>query len=245
MRRQILLTALSYYLDHFITIFPIDNMMYPELECIFKEYETLLAEADAIFSYISSKYPDCVKCREGCSDCCSALFDLSLVEAMHINREFEKNFDYGRTRSNILERASKTDRSLARIKKDLFRSEKDGQDIGSIMENVAAMRMPCPLLNEDNKCYLYVSRPITCRLYGIPIEIDGKSHVCGLANFDKGKSYPTVKLAKIQKRVEDLSKKIAEAISSPFDMADVYVPLSMALLTKYDDKYFGKEKDDE
>ncbi len=45
--------------------------------------------------------------------------------------------------------------------------------------------------------------------------------------------------------LEELSSQISLAIDSPYDLEDVYVPLSMALLTRYDDKYFGKEKNDE
>ena len=219
--------------------------MYPQLEPIFKKYEDIRAEADAIFTYMDNQFSNCVTCRKGCSDCCSALFDLSLVEAMYINQAFADTFDYGRKRSNILERASEIDRALTRIKRDFYRAEKDGEKADAIMQKVASMRMPCPLLDENNECYLYEARPITCRLYGIPTEIDGKSRVCGLSNFDKGSSYPTVKLGNLQKMLEELSSQISLAIDSPYDLEDVYVPLSMALLTRYDDKYFGKEKNDE
>lgn len=219
--------------------------MYSQLGPIFEEYEKIRADADSIFSYISSQFPDCVVCKKGCSDCCSALFDLSLVEAMYINHAFASTFDYGRTRSNILEKSSEIDRTLTRIKRDFFRAEKDGEKADIIMEKVAALRIPCPLLDESNECLLYDARPITCRLYGIPTEIDGKARVCGLSHFDKGISYPTVKLGKIQAKLEELSRQIAEQINSPLDLSDIYVPMSMALLTRYDDKYFGKERSDE
>lgn len=232
------------YIANRLTLFP-KKIMYPQLETIFEEYEEIRAEADAIFAHMENQFSNCVTCRKGCSDCCNALFDLSLVEAMYINQAFADRFDYGRKRSNILERASEIDRALTRIKRDFYRAEKDGEKAVDIMQKVATMRMPCPLLDENNECYLYDARPITCRLYGIPTEIDGKSRVCGLSKFDKGSSYPTVKLGKIQKKLEDLSSQISLAIESPYDLEDVYVPLSMALLTRYDDKYFGKEKNDE
>lgn len=213
--------------------------MLPDFSDIFAEYELLRAEADALFARLSQLYPHCVACKPGCADCCHALFDLSLVEAMYVNDRFMKAFSHGLRRSRILEKASEIDRKLTRQKRELYRSEKAGESAGKIMETVAGMRMACPLLDTDNRCQLYENRPITCRLYGIPLEIGGQSHVCGISRFEKGQDYPTVKLGKIQARLENLSGKIAERSGSRFDLNDVYVPLSMALLTKYDDKYLG------
>lgn len=213
--------------------------MLPDLGAIFARYETLRAEADALFSHVSSRYADCVSCHPGCSDCCHALFDLSLVEAMYLNAAFQKAFPHGLERSKILERASVSDRKLARTKRALYEAEKKGESAEKIMERASALRMACPLLDENNRCQLYEHRPITCRLYGVPLAIGANSHVCGTSGFEKGANYPTVKLGLLQARLEDLSREIAAATRSPFDLHDIYVPLSMALLTRYDEKYFG------
>lgn len=206
---------------------------------IFRKYERLAAETDAVFRHVADQYPGCVTCRQGCSDCCHAVFDLSLVEAMYINSVFQARFPHGRERSQILERASVSDRRLTRVKREMFQAEKNGASAGQIMRKASGLRMACPLLNADNVCLLYDARPVTCRLYGIPLEIGGESHVCGFSAFDRGKTYPTVQLGKIQARLEDLSREIASAVKSRFELHDVYVPLSMALLTSYDDKYLG------
>ena len=60
------------------------NIM-PELTPVFTAYEALVAEADAVFARVGEMHPDCVTCKPGCSDCCHAMFDLSLVEAMYLN----------------------------------------------------------------------------------------------------------------------------------------------------------------
>ena len=57
-----------------------------ELEEIFLEYEVLTAQVDKLFQDVQSKYPKEVACTKTCSDCCYALFDLSLVEAMAIKK---------------------------------------------------------------------------------------------------------------------------------------------------------------
>ena len=209
--------------------------MIPDLQPIFAEYEKLRASCDAVFERIRHDHAQCVTCKEGCSDCCHALFDLSLVEAMYINRAFQQAFDYGPQRSAILTRAAETDRQLTRLKRELFREEKSGKSPEAIMEEAARIKCRCPLLGDDDRCLLYQARPITCRLYGVPTAIAGQGHVCGFAAFEKGKSYPTVYLDKIQSRLEDLSREIGRFR----ELHEVYVPLSMALITNYDEAYLG------
>ncbi len=220
--------------------------MLPDLTPILTRYEALRAEADSVFTRVQSSFPDCVTCTKGCSDCCYALFDLSLVEALALNRAFMKAFNYGEQRSKILTRASETDRKLTKLKRSLFQMEKNGSSPDEIMKKAAEERMACPLL-EDGTCLLYDDRPITCRLYGIPTVIGDRGHVCGFSKFDVGAQYPTVRLDTIQSRLEALSGEIAQAVQSRFTELDqVYVPVSMALLNRYDETYLGcgKVKDD-
>lgn len=206
---------------------------------IFAAYEKLRADADALFAHIAAEYPDAVACHCGCSDCCHAVFDLSLVEAMYINEIFQQTFPHGPERSRLLEQASALDRKLTKAKRGLYEAQKRGEPAEAIMRKAAELRMPCPLLTSDKLCVLYTARPITCRLYGVPLAIGGKSHVCGLSRFDQGKNYPTVQLGKIQAALEKMSAEIASSLDSRFDLQEVYVPLSMALLTKYDDAWLG------
>lgn len=216
----------------------------PELTPVFAAYEALVAEADAVFSRVGELHPDCVTCKPGCSDCCHALFDLSLVEAMYLNAKFAETFDYGPERSRLLENAAGVDRKLTRMKRDYFRELRDAQGseeaAAHIMEEAARARMRCPLLDADDKCALYAYRPITCRLYGIPTVIGGKAHVCGKTNFAAGGKYPTVHLEKIQERLDRLSMEIRDRVQSRFkELHTVFVPVSMALLTNYDKAYLG------
>jgi Fe-S-cluster containining protein len=214
--------------------------MIPDLSAIFEAYEQLRQGADALFARVRENNSDCVRCREGCSDCCHALFDLSLVEAMYINRAFLTTFDHGPRRSSIMARAARTDRDLTRFKRDMYRAQKNGEPPKAIMTRAARLKVPCPLLDEDNRCLLYAARPITCRVYGVPAAIAGRTHVCGFSGFEKGKSYPTVYLDKIQSRLDALSCEITTAVNSRFSaLHEVYVPLSMALLTNYDSTYLG------
>lgn len=214
--------------------------MTADLSAIFAKYEALVAEADALFERVRDMHSDCVTCSKGCSDCCHAMFDLSLVEAMYLNRHFIESFDFGPERSAILERAGDADRQAYKIKRRIYRESEEGRDSDELLAEAARERIRCPLLGDDDGCVLYAYRPITCRLYGIPTAIGGKAHTCGLTAFRKGERYPTVALDKIQDRLAALSQEIIEALDTRYkELHKVYVPVSMALMTSYDDTYLG------
>ena len=79
--------------------------MIPELEHVFKKYEAFVKQLDGVFESVRQQYSDCVKCKLECSDCCHALFDLSLVEALYINAQFLETVS-GERQSEILENAN-------------------------------------------------------------------------------------------------------------------------------------------
>lgn len=217
--------------------------MEADFSSIFARYKALRATCDQLFVNVDKSCQGLVTCHKGCSDCCYALFDLSLVEAMYINQAFEAAFPAGPKRSAVVTRASEIDRKLTRLKRDLYRAEKDGASTEDIMAKAAQMRIACPLLDtsgECDSCLLYDDRPITCRLYGVPTDFAGQGHVCGFSGFARGSSYPSVHLDKIHASLEAMSREIGELVQSRFTELDqVYVPMSMALLTKYDAKYLG------
>lgn len=212
----------------------------PDLTPFFERYEQYAREADALFERIRGEYPELVVCREQCSSCCHALFDLSLVEALYLNSKFLERLPEGAERSAILDDADRIDRKTAAFKRKVFKDSKEGKDSNEILAEVAAAQMRCPLLGRDDRCRLYDVRPITCRLYGVPTAIGGKSHTCGLTGFKQGEKYPTVALDKMQLRLTQLSEELAAALESVYtELASMYVPVSSALITAYDAEYLG------
>ena len=205
----------------------------------FKQYEEVLAMADKVFERVKSEHSECVKCKTTCSDCCNALFDLYLIEALYINDKFNKKFKDGE-RERIVENSNTADRTIHKLKRKAYKDLESGKDENELLTKMAEERVRCPLLNDDDMCDLYEYRPITCRLYGIPISIGGASHTCGLSAFAEGKQYPTVNLEKIQNKLYEISVELVKEIKSRHvKLADVIVPLSMALLTIYDEEYLG------
>lgn len=205
----------------------------------FVKYEAIVSMADGIFQKIKDEYPQEVKCKPGCADCCHALFDLTLIEAIYLNYHFNKTFD-GETKTRLIDNASRIDRKIFKIKNEAFQLHKKGKNEVDILAFTATQRVRCPLLDEEDKCLLYAHRPITCRIYGMPISSSGMSHICGQTGFEKGKKYPTINMDVIYKQLYSISAELIRDIKSRYiKMADLLVPVSMAIITGYDDYYLG------
>lgn len=205
----------------------------------FREYEALRATTDAVFEKVSRSYPREVKCKSRCDDCCYALFDLTLIEAIYINHQFHRQLNAG-LRESIIEKANRTDRRLHKIKRDAAKEVAQGNNEEEIIGRMGRIRVRCPFLNEESRCDLYDARPITCRLYGIPLAIGGKGHTCGISGFKPGTSYPTVSMDKLTHSLYGLSSRLVREIRTRHHrMGEILVPLSMALLTEYDETYLG------
>ena len=205
----------------------------------FKRYESLVEKADKAFAMVKERFPEAVKCQPGCADCCYALFDLTLIEAMYINYHFNQQYQ-GVARDAFMEKANIADRQTYKIKKTAFQSTREGKTDETVLEEMGQERIRCPLLSEENQCDLYAFRPIACRVYGIPLAIGGKGHTCGLSGFVQGENYPTFNHDVVHDQLMAISAEFVQEIQSRHvRMADVLVPLSMALLTDYDEEYLG------
>jgi Fe-S-cluster containining protein len=208
----------------------------------FKAYETLVSSVDNVFGQVKCQFSKEVACKVECADCCYAMFDLSLVEAIYINHKFNETYS-GKERDRLIEKANKIDRQVYRIKRKAYKDIETGLSTEDIFSEVAQQRVRCPLLNDGNRCDLYDFRPITCRFYGIPTAIGGKGHTCWKSGFEKGASYPTVNLDIIQQKLYGISSKLVEGIGSKhLKMAELLVPVSMALITEYDQQYLAIKK---
>ncbi len=205
----------------------------------FEKYEKLVAASDEAFNRVKNAHADCVKCAEGCSDCCLAIFDLTLIEALYINHRFKQAFDLP-ARDDLLEKANRADRQIAKIKRRAHEQLKAGKPEEEILADLARERVHCPLLNTRNLCDLYENRPLTCRFYGIPTAIGGAGHTCGKSGFKSGETYPTVNLDTIHARLQEISAELVRDMKSRFvGLADILVPLSFALINDYDEVYLG------
>jgi Fe-S-cluster containining protein len=156
---------------------------------MYKKLENLFEIADSAVLDIEKKYYKEVKCKKGCTDCCYAVFDVSLIEALFIRQHFDSiDRKHRRIAINLAKKALKAWNQLITDKAD-----------------PSLARIRCPLLNDTGECICYKARPINCRTYGVPTSIGNKGHVCGLSGFQQGITYPTINLEPFQRRLYDLS----------------------------------------
>ncbi len=204
----------------------------------FARYESFLKQIDEMFERVQGEYPEEVQCESGCTDCCYAMFDLHLIEALYLNHKFKQ---MGKEERNaLLLEADKADRKAFQIKREIGKARKSGTSEGDLLEDVSKKRLRCPLLRDDDLCALYEFRPVTCRVYGLPLDIDGETHTCGKSGFVPGKQYPTVKMRNINEGLIQMSKDLAQDVGSKYaDLHTMLMPVSMALLTEFDREYLG------
>ena len=210
-----------------------------DLKPFFEQYEAFVRMADEAFERVKNEFPDCVTCKQGCSDCCHALFDLTFIEALYLNEKFNEKFK-GAEKEALLERANRADRETYKIKKNAYKALDSGKTEDEIIANISKERVRCALLNDEDTCDMYEFRPVTCRLYGVPTSIGNAGHTCGLSGFSEGTEYPTINLDVLHRQFYKLSAELVSRLNTRFvKMADMMVPLSMALITVYDDEYLG------
>lgn len=214
-----------------------------DLEKHFVKYEAVVSMVDQVFDRVKKEFPKEVFCREKCSDCCYAIFDLTLIEALYLNHKFNEKFS-GTEKADLIAIADKTDRVLVKMKRDAYKKVKDGADQLEIVAKMSQERVRCPLLGENNLCLMYEYRPITCRVYGIPTSTAGASHICGRTNFVQGKAYPTLNMDKIYTQLQLLSAELVKDINSTnIRMHELLIPVSMAMVTQFNDEFLGVKQD--
>lgn len=210
-----------------------------DLKPYFDKYEALVEKAEAAFDRVKASHAECVKCEEKCSDCCFALFDLTLIEALYIHHKFNEQFK-GSARVELVEKANRADRRIYKIKRNAFKEFQAGRNEGELLAQMALERVRCPLLSEKDLCDLYDYRPLTCRFYGIPTAIGGAGHTCGKSEFKQGEQYPTVNLDLVHNQLQQISAELLRDIKSKnIKLVDLLVPVSSAMVMDFDEVFLG------
>ncbi len=195
-------------------------------EELFPRCEVLHRKVDVLFKTIQEKYPDSVRCRIRCCDCCHAVFGLFPVEAAYINYHFSQ-LDR-KVRRDVLKRAEKAEAAMLKVKDTLKVFEDDAK---MKVYGIGKQRVRCPLLSDKEECVLYEHRPLICRIYGVPYSLyKGKkelSYVCGLSGFEAKVSYPAIKLDTIYREFVNLSVEMLKdaGFLNPAAKASLMLPI--------------------
>jgi Fe-S-cluster containining protein len=138
-------------------------------------YSALLGEVDSWFTRCLERHPDLIACRNGCSACCRGLFDITLLDAIHLKRGFDALPEL--LKNELLQTASRRLEQLSRVNPEFV----EPWLLNGIPESDWDALMPeeddtpCLLLSKNGGCLVYDFRPMTCRLNGIPlIDVSGE-----------------------------------------------------------------------
>jgi Fe-S-cluster containining protein len=197
---------------------------------LFRSYELLADKAEAAFQEMQKEHASCMRCEPHCSDCCHAVFGLFLIEAGYLKEHFDKLSDEEKRAAHL--RCEQAEKSLVRLQNMLQEHEGDPQMQAYIMSRE---RIPCPLLNENQECILYVHRPITCRVYGIPTKVQGKARVCWKAEFKKDERYPVFDLDGVYRDLYFLSTELLKSAGEDTEKAPLLISVSKAITTPLKD----------
>ncbi len=138
-------------------------------------YRQLLDEVDTWFTACLQAGGSALACRTGCSACCRGLFDITLLDAWLLKEAFaDLAVDI---QDQVLLRCQPRLVELCKrwpaLRTPYLLNALPEEEWTSMPEED---QTPCPLLNENGCCVVYASRPLTCRLHGLPtIDIGGEN----------------------------------------------------------------------
>lgn len=135
-------------------------------------YRHLLHEVDAWFNRCSLAAGEQIACQRGCSACCRGLFDITLLDAFLVKDGFDRLPQHVRDRPRQLawQRLEEIRRRWPDFDAPYLLNRYPEEEWDEQMPEDD--ETPCPLLGDDGNCMIYDSRPMTCRLHGIPLMDD-------------------------------------------------------------------------
>ncbi|HZZ37905.1 MAG TPA: YkgJ family cysteine cluster protein [Acidobacteriaceae bacterium] len=120
-------------------------------------------------------------CAPGCTQCCIGVFPISQLDAARLREGLASLSASDPQRAAAVRRRSED--SVARLSPEFPGNPETGvldESRADLLEDFANDE-PCPALDPaTGLCDLYAARPMTCRLFGPPLQVDGGLGVCEL-----------------------------------------------------------------
>ncbi len=158
----------------------------PQPSIILSQYRELLNEVDRWFATCLASGGSGLACRGGCSACCCGLFDITLLDAWLLKDAFSglATDVQSRVLSRCQLRLTELCGRWSELRAPYFLNGLPEEEWTAMPEED---QTPCPLLDASGYCMVYASRPLTCRLHGLPnIDLSGEDFdgtVCTLHTF--------------------------------------------------------------
>lgn len=139
---------------------------------LLNSYRELLNEVDTWFRRCSLAAGEQIACQRGCSACCRGLFDITLLDAFLVKDGFDRLPQTVRGHSHRLarRRLNSVQHRWPAFAAPFLLNAYPEEEWDAVMPEDD--ETPCSLLGDDGYCMIYDSRPMTCRLHGIPLVDD-------------------------------------------------------------------------
>lgn len=140
------------------------------LTVLLGRYRELLKEVDDWFTHCSLVSGYSMTCQRGCSACCRGVFDITLLDAFLLRSGFDR---LPVSVQMVVRKRSMS--QLETIRDSIWQDFSPPWLLNSYPEETWSAAMPdedetpCSLLGDNGLCLVYDSRPMTCRLHGLPM----------------------------------------------------------------------------
>ena len=217
------------------------------LEQLLHSYRQRIEEIDRWFDRCTAHYPTQIECGKGCSACCRALFEISLLDAALLQQGFQQ-LDK-QIQQQVLAKAnsrlSQLQQSWPELQHPYILNQLPHNEWEEMPEDDPT---PCPLLDDSGGCMIYQHRPLLCRLHGLPnIDSSGEIFQADYCNLN----FPETDATEIEQLRHpfrdlyshefDLLGEFSELILGHRDLEiDTFIPL--ALLIDFNRLKSGKQQ---
>lgn len=150
-----------------------------------------------------------ITCRKGCAQCCIGVFAINRLDALRLQRGLSALADTDPDRAQrVLQRAADSmERNIGDFPGDMETGLLYETPEAQALFEAYANEESCPALNPQTlTCDLYDFRPMTCRVYGPPLESEEGIGVCEL-NF-AGATPEEVAAALVPLRGEEMEAEL-------------------------------------
>jgi len=177
--------------------------------------QKLIQIVDSALADVARRSGKWLVCRKGCTQCCIGAFSINQLDAFRLRRGLS---DLEKTAP---ERAAQV-RQRARESVARLSAEFPGDPLSGVLDEgeEAEQRFagfandePCPALDPaTGNCELYESRPMTCRVFGPPVQSENGLCVCELCFH--GASEKEIAACEMNPDPDDLESRLVEELET-------------------------------
>jgi Fe-S-cluster containining protein len=175
--------------------------------------QKLIQIVDTSLADVTRRSGKWLVCRKGCTQCCIGAFSINQLDALRLRRGLSN------LEKMAPERAAQV-RLRARESVARLSLEFPGDPISGVLDEgeEAEQRFaefandePCPALDPaTGNCELYESRPMTCRVFGPPVQSEDGLCVCELCF--QGASEKEIAACEMNPDPDDLESRLLEEL---------------------------------